>query len=211
LACKAAPTLFTSIEVERGGLINRHIQGMIAAICRYTRVNGIRSEAISQIIHFVTSFLLLNGINQRLLHGFFGNFLTDARQFRNGQIALLIGAIIVFASIDKAFFQTIGMLFMDDKVGDRCLDMKRRRLGDRAAADVDLDFHIVYICHIADFLHLGNTATVANVRLNDIQCPAFKERTESKAAINTLARCHRNFDVRLDFPHRNGVEGVHRF
>ena len=99
---------------------------------------------------------------------------------------------------------------MNQEVGDRGLHMEGRCLGNGAAADMDLDLHIIGIRHVADLLGLGNTTAEAHVRLDHAEGAVLEEGAVAQTGVDPLAGGHGDPDILLDLPHGDGVEGMDR-
>ena len=93
-----------------------------------------------------------------------GHFLADTGQIGNGVVTVL-GFVIVLAGLDEDVLQVCVVLLMNGEVGNRSFDLQSSGGSDGAAADMDLNAHIIDLSHIADLLGLGETATVTDIRL----------------------------------------------
>jgi hypothetical protein len=61
------------------------------------------------------------------------------------------------------------VVFMDEEVGQRGLEMESGGLGYGARADVSLHAYVVGCGHVADLLAFGDAAAGAEIRLDDLQ------------------------------------------
>ena len=92
--------------------------------------------------------------NLALLDGLGGQLLTQAGQV--GDLVLAVHRLIVVqAGLPHGGAQRALVMLMNDEVGDGCLDLQGRRLGDGAAANVNLRGAVVGMGHVADLLGLG--------------------------------------------------------
>ena len=85
-----------------------------------------------------------------------------------------MGLAAVLTAVDVVLYQGGLMVLVDDEVGDDRLALHRRRSGDGAAAHVDLYPDIVDLGVVADLFALGETAGIAQVRLDDAEGAVFK-------------------------------------
>ena len=136
-----------------------------------------------------------------------GHFLADTRQIGNGVVAVL-GLVVVLACLDEDVQQVCVVLFVDGEVGDGCFHLQSCCRCDGAAADVDLDAHVIDLSHIADLLGLGDAAGVAQVGLDHGQGAVLEELTEAPAGVAALAGCQRQVALLFDVAEVAGILGA---
>ena len=100
---------------------------------------------------------------------------------------------------------------MDGEVGDRGFDLQSSGGSDGAAADMDLNAHIVDLSHITDLLGFGDAAGVAQIRLDHGQGAVLEELPEAPTSVAALTRCQRQVAFLLDVAEVAGVLGAGGF
>ena len=130
--------------------------------------------------------ILLNSDDGGRLEGLLGVLVAQARQIRNLELAV-DGLIVMDGQILVALEQAVSVMLMDDEVGDDALQLQSGSGGDRAGADVSLDGDVVHISHIADLLAFGDTAAVAEVRLDDLDGHILEVSSVLPTAVDALA------------------------
>ena len=99
-------------------------------------------------------------------------------------------------------------MLVNDEVGDGRLDLQGRRLGDGAAANVDLRSAVVGMGHVADLLGLRQPAAQADIGLDDIDGALLKEIAVAPAGVNALAGGDGDVDGVAHLDHVLHVEGM---
>ena len=83
------------------------------------------------------------------------------------------------------------MLLVDDKVGNGRFQLQSSSGSDGAAADMDLNAHIVDLSHITDLLGFGDAAGVAQIGLDHGEGAVLEELPEAPTSVAALTRCQR--------------------
>ena len=89
-------------------------------------------------------------------------------------------------------------MLVDDEVRDGAFQMQGCRRGQGAAAGMDLNADIEDMGHIADLLDLGDAATGANVRLDDLNGILLEVLDVLPAGIDALTVCDRQARFVMD-------------
>lgn len=135
-----------------------------------------------------------------LRNGFRGQFLADAGFIRH--FVSPVDRLVVIQAGRSAFrIQGALMMFMNDEVGNYRLNLQGRRLGNRTAANMDLDRAVIGMRHVADLFRFGQTAAQTKIRLDYLNRPVFQKFTIAETGINSFAGGDGNFDVLLHFQH----------
>ena len=103
-------------------------------------------------------------MHQCIVHCVLGHFLAKSRKLRNG-VNTFNRLVIVLAQSGQIRLGAAEVMLMDAEIRNCCLDMECCCSRDRGACAVSLYRYIKYLCHIADLLGLGETATVTDIRL----------------------------------------------
>ena len=129
--------------------------------------------------------------------GHFAQLVAQTWQIGDGELAVH-RLVIVDAQLLVVRAEGVGVMLVDDEVRDGAFQMQGCRRGQGAAAGMDLNADIEDMGHIADLLDLGDAATGANVRLDDLNGILLEVLDVLPAGIDALTVCDRQARFVMD-------------